>query len=331
MAISILNSSGGEFTNSSNVVTIPATTAGSTLIVASLTRCGTGASANYIVSVTDNDGSNPTYSLVINNRFRDDGGTRRAIDLQYRAGVPAGITQVTANVNNGNGMNMTILVLEVSGVNVISPLEGFNTREFNDVGSQSTSDGTTLTTAFTNALFVGLGIRTTTGSNTSGNGFATDLNFSAGSSAGCEGSLIASTSATYRMNHPFQTGQGNMIGIASFNPTPNSFTLSLSDSITPSDALAEEADYQRDLSDGFSITDMIDNILSSNTHFKTVLDTIVTADSLTKVWSAFALLPEAFTLTDNISFIKETQRTLSDNINIQDWMGTKKNSQPWSS
>lgn len=327
MAISILHTTAANLTQASFALSIPATTAGSTLIVSCNYVTAAGAGGNSINNITDDEGSVLDYPSVFNVN-RNDSGQVRGVKMAYRVDCPAGITTVYVVPNDSDGMSMFTVVYEVSGINTTSPLVGSNTRNFNDTGSSSS--GTNLTTPYSNTLFVGLGIRTSAGSTSAGGGFSQSQATNAGSTSGAQGTLITSGSATFVLNHPFQTA-GNMIGIAAFNPTANTYTLNLSETISLADTLGDETDYQRSLSDSVTLSDFVDFILSTNSYFRTLFETIVLADTLTTSLSAFRTLVEGVTLTDSISFVKNTQRTFTEEIRLQDWLGVKKNSKPWSS
>lgn len=216
MAISILHQTvNSALTQASFHITIPATSAGSTLVVS---VCSQGGTTNFPFGVGDNNQGFPYYPQVVN-ATRTDGGIRRTAQIWYRGNVPPGITDVFIVPNDGSGMNMYAIVWELTGVNHATPFEIANFRNFNDSGS--TSSGTALANTFTNAFFAGNAIRTvaaTLGSAT--NGFTRDANVQAGSTAMLHCHKIGSGTQTLIIDHASGSA-GILIGIAAFNPTPN--------------------------------------------------------------------------------------------------------------
>jgi hypothetical protein len=219
MAISIVHITTASLTNSSFTVNIPAATAGNTMIVSATTVAGSGPS-NFIDHVVDSDSIFPFYSQTASGTRANDSGLSRTTNVFYRTNLTGGETQVFVVPNNNSGMNMYVVVYEVSGINYALPVEHNSVTSSTDSGTTTT--GPTIATSFTNALYITAGVRGSAASwpFAAGAGFTQTFTISAGVSTHTHGYKIASGSNTISYTHA--TGSAVFLsGLADFNPTPN--------------------------------------------------------------------------------------------------------------
>ncbi len=326
MAISILNQTSASLNQASYTMSIPATTAGSTLIICVTTIGGTNNNFNGAV---DNGQMFPYYDVATTGT-RTDSGVMRQSHIVYRSNVQAGVNTVYIVPVYGDGahaMNLYATVFEVAGVNYVSPLENANTRVVTTTGN--TTSGNAATTAFTNAFFPACAIRTSSAQmGVATNAFS--LDFRVNSASTVHAHKIASGSQTLVVDHSFGT-QGSVISIAAFNPSANAYTLDLDDSISTDDTLGNAADFVSSLSDSTTLSEMFSASLTTLEHFKTLLDTLVLGVTISFVTSYLRLLQDEVILTDEIAFVNNTFRTLNDTVTMNDWLSIKKISDDWGS
>lgn len=320
MAISILNTVTGSDTGPAPydlTLSVPATTAASTLIVIIT-------SSSVITRIDDSTGTN-TFTEVTGatcGLFPSSG----VFSIWYRDNVPAGITSVTIISSSPNYASY----IEASGINHITPLETSNSKvSVFDPTPVTVVTGNSLSTAYTDALFIGGGrnVQNSDTWGTANNGW-TKVNTLNGLGQ-AHVYKIGSGSQQVSIN---KTSSNNRycIGTASFNPTATTYTLDLDDSITVPDNTTEN-DTEIVKSDTFSLSDFIDLILSTNSHFRSLVDSLVVADSISAVLASFRTFQDSVLVEDVITFIKDSQFSLSDIIRVQDWLGIKKDSDPWGS
>jgi hypothetical protein len=220
MAIAIVNQTTASLTNTSYVVTIPAATAGNTMVVSVTTVAGSGP-ANFVDHVVDSDLLFPYYSQTASGTRSNDGGISRTTNVFYRTNLSGGENQIYVVPNNGSGMNMYVVIYELSGVNYTTPVENNQVTSL-AADNTTTTTGPSITTAFTNAFFVTCGARASAASwsFTAGSGFNQTLSVSAGVTNHLHGYKIASGTNQVAMNHSTGTAPV-VIGLADFNPTPN--------------------------------------------------------------------------------------------------------------
>lgn len=226
MAISIVHTTTASLTNASFTVNIPAVTAGNTVIVAASTAAGSGP-ANNIDHVQDSDAIFLSYTATAVGSRANDGGVGRTTSIWYRTNLPGGETQVLCVPNNNTGMNMNVVVYEVSGVNYAAPVEHNTVRSATDTNTTTTS-GTAITTAFTNALFIAVSNSTAAswGSGIYLNSWSTDFKGSVGANTWIIGHRITSGTQTAQVSHATASA-AFIIATADFNPTANATTANL--------------------------------------------------------------------------------------------------------
>jgi hypothetical protein len=215
MAISILHTTTASITNASFNVTIPATTAGSCIIVSVTTVAGSGP-ANSVLEVVDNINPSIYFQTATGSRAND-GGIGRTCNVFYFPNTVSGVTIVSVIPLNGTGMNMYCTIYEAAGVAVSSPLE--NNAVASGTDSTTTTTGPTLSTAFTNSLFISPGVRASAASwpVSAGSGFSQDFTNSSGVSTSTDAHKIASGSNTISYTHASGTAPF-LSGLAIFKP-----------------------------------------------------------------------------------------------------------------
>jgi len=324
MAISILNVTHHDAATSgnTNTISIPSTSVGSTLIVLVSTICS-GQGFPNVDNVQDDEAIYGSYTSIAGARSTSTPSFQISTDIFYRAGVPAGLTTVNVYYSY-NSLTSHASVIEVSGVNVASPVETSNVKT--TTATTNNPVGNATTTAFTNALFVGLGITTTNNMNTLNNSWTranTEI------TTHKQGYLIASGTTTMSINNTTSNSQTYKIATAVFNPTANTYTLTLTDSITPDSAIVPAASFIISKIESLTLSDSLGLILSTLNHFKTLFDTLVLSDSFSAVITFIRSLQETIVLTDSVTFVHESFRTLTDTVHLNDWLGIKRSGNHW--
>lgn len=322
MAISILSTTHNDIitAGSSGSVSIPATTVGSTLIV--LISIHAGNSGFPPVSDIEDDENIGGYTRITSAAGKVVPSFAEYNEIYYRSSVPAGLTTINVFLNISN-IRLYVTVIEASGVNTASPVETSNFKSA--TATTSNPKGTSITTAFTNALFVGTGTSTTSTWSGLNNSWT---RVDGGSSDHAQGYKIASGSQQMSINSS-NVSQTYCVSTAIFNPTANAYTLSLSETTTLADTDLNEADYTRSLSDSFSLADAFDGVLSTLAHFKTLMDSVTLSVTIALVATYIRSLQETLLVIDSITFVHNIFRTKTDEVRLQDWLSIKKTTGNW--
>ncbi len=321
MAISILNTTYQSSTGTTNIISIPATTVDSTLIVL-VSFVDPDGGTNGINYIQDNEVDPSKYILAsgatgnISNQYNA---------IAYRTVCPAGLTTLSVFILN-SASPFHVTVIEASGINKVSPLE--TSTVHTDTVTTSNPTATSITTAFTNALFVGTGISTQTNWSSLLNSW---IKISGGASPTrfLQGYIIGSSTQTMVVNRSNNNSQTYIISEASFNPTATTFTLDLNDSLVTDDVLDNAADFVTSYADGVSLSEAFSASLTTLEHFKSLFDTLTLGVTITFVAGYIRLLQDSAELTDSITFVHDIFRTKSDTIRLQDWLSIKKIGSDW--
>lgn len=322
MAISVLNVThhDGAPGGGSNLhtISIPATTAGSTLIVL------VGVSNSTLLTIGDDEGNVGQYLQGANCSVS---ASAIQSSVNYRANCPAGLTFVNV-YTSANGRQTKVSVYEVAGINAITPFEA----AVNNSGTAASGpwyESSTLTTAFTNAFFVVIDMQ---GTGTLGNFFNSPFygteNPDNSSSTHIMGYYTGSGGVKARANKSTPSATYAMV-VACFNPTPNAYTLGLSDSVTTDDGLDNAAAFIKALAEGVTLTDVVDATLSTHEHFKTLTDTATLGVTIATVAAYNRVIQDQFSVLDEITFVKDIFRTKTDSVRIADWLSIKKTPGNW--
>jgi hypothetical protein len=162
MAVSLVNATfafNGSF-SSNLTVTIPSTAAGNTLIA--MTSCDDiNNNSGGVTSTTDNLSSAGWTRLLNCKQNVGSTGTANFIDIWYLPNIATGITSVTSNYA-GTLAAGTTYILEVSGIDRVSPVIASNGGTFSTSGSPH--NGTAISSgAIANAFYVAVANPTASG------------------------------------------------------------------------------------------------------------------------------------------------------------------------
>lgn len=329
MSVNIVSNTqggGGGFFNAYSV-SIPATTAGNILIVM-VTNQRMTFTTTPATSCEDNEANTAAYTCPagFTNGFPFTGGFGFTTQLFYRANVPAGLTTITVRYPDTSNFAL-ITVLEVSGINQISPLETANSRIGTE--AQNTAVGNLTTTAFTDSLYVGACIDVIGNLQSATNGWTTMSPFGSGNKHR-HAYKLSNGPETLTFTRGNSSPQQYVVSTAVFKSTPTSFTLNLNDTITTTDSDDNIASYLRSFSEGLSLVDLLNIINFSNNQFKSLNDALTTTDTISFLTNAARLYSESIMLDDAISFQQNFGSTFTDNIRLTEWMSIKlTNSTRW--